>query len=64
MNQQIKKDINAILSQNVGNRMTEELILGMSARIITIVEKELLMLGGEIQSLNEKLQAGDQEGES
>lgn len=64
MNQQIKKDINAILSQNVGNRLTEELILGMSARIITIVEKELLMLGGEIQSLNEQLQGGQQEDES
>lgn len=48
--QQLKNEIAKVLSNNVGNRLTEELILGLSVRLGTLIEppmRELERLRGQ-----------------
>jgi len=45
MNQQIKQEIHGILQRNAGNRLTEDLIMGISVRLLTLYEKALVDAG-------------------
>jgi len=55
MNQQIKQEIHGILQRNAGNRLTEDLIMGISVRLLTLYEKALVDAGQEIQTLKAQL---------
>lgn len=55
MNQQLKQEIHAVLQRNAGNQLTEDLIMGISVRLLTIVEKAFVDAGQEIQSLQAQL---------
>lgn len=41
MPQQIKNEITQLLSRNVGSRLTEDLIIGLSVKIGSIIEPPL-----------------------
>lgn len=45
MNQQIKTEIHGILHRNSGNRLTEDLIMGISVRLLTLYEKAIFESG-------------------
>lgn len=55
MNQKLKQEIHAVLQRNAGNRLTEDLIMGISVRLLTLYEKALVDAGQEIQALKAQL---------
>lgn len=59
MNQQLKTEIHATLQRNAGNRLTDDLIVGLSVRLLTLFEKAVFEASKAAQADQEEEGADD-----